>query len=69
MYEPRQPKPPVVIEGLRYADPKWVLVDAGPIQVHLMTELARQTWNVEENHAPRQRSVHDAPPHRRSVRV
>lgn len=43
----RKPNSKVIIEGLDVLEPQWCLVDGGRAIVHVMTEQARQTWEVE----------------------
>lgn len=46
------------VEGLDITDPTWCLVDGGRMIVHIMTEKARDTWDVD---AVAMSSVVDAP--------
>lgn len=39
--------PRVRVEGLDAAEPQWCLIDGGKVVVHVMTETARATWEVE----------------------
>lgn len=37
----------MLVEGLDVKDPQWCLVDGGQAIVHIMTQTASETWEVE----------------------
>jgi ribosomal silencing factor RsfS len=45
----RKQKTKILVEGFDVPEPQWCIVDGGRAMVHIMTQRARETWDVEKS--------------------
>ena len=45
----RKQKARILVEGFDVPEPQWCIVDGGRAMVHIMTQRARETWDVEKS--------------------